>query len=246
MKNMAWIMPIMILWLVIGVSAQEPGAHEGCPAHQAAEQGVDFIGKLHQVMAPAWHSAYPEKDYAALGKAMNKFAAMIPDVKKVTHTFKTAEREANFNAARKKFIELVEKGAAAGTESETEIIYELMPDVHMSFEEMAYYLLPVSFPEFQSLVTVVNLMIDEHLKKEDYAAVATSVEALKIKNTELQKAKIPEDLKSVKKEVITDILAIGKACEKLETACQADDPEEIAGSLNNLKELCKKFEHNYI
>ncbi len=246
MKNMAWIMPIMIFWLVIGVSAQEPGAHEGCPAHQAAAQGVDIIEKLHQIMAPAWHSAYPEKDYAALGEAMNKFAAMIPDVKKVTHTFKTAEREANFNAARKKFIELVEKGVGAGTEGNTETVYELMPDIHTIFEEMAYYLLPVSFPEFQSLVTVVNLMIDEHLKKEDYAAIATSAEALKIKNTELQKAEIPEDLKSVKKEVITDISAIGKACEKLDAACRTDDPEEIAGCLSNLKELCKKFEQNYI
>jgi len=245
MKRMACMVPVLLLLLAAGTQAQKPG-HEGCPAHQAATQGVTIIEKLHEVMAPAWHTAYPDEDHAALAKAMHDFAAMIPDVKKISHTFKIDDRREKFNAARTKFIDLVKRGAAATTEDDAETVYGLMPDIHVSFEEMAYYLLPLHFPEFESFVVVVEVMTNEHLANEDYEAVATSTEALRIKNLALQDANLPEDLTSLEDKVRTDIAAIGDACGKLEEACAATDNKLIVECLNNLKNLCEKFEQNYI
>ena len=247
MKHAAFILPVLMLLCAAGLWAQEP-AHDpgGCPAEQAAARGMDVLKKLHGIMAPAWHTAYPEKDYAALGEAMNQFAAMIPEVKKISHAFKTTEHEANFNAARTRFIELVEKGATAGKTGDNDAIYEIMPDIHSGFEEMAYYLLPLQFPEFEALNNVVILMVDTHLKNNDYDAIVTSLEALEIKNAELQKAALPEDLTSVKAKVSSDIAAIGNACTKLEKACNGSNREQIVECLNNLKGLCKKFEQDYI
>ncbi len=247
MKHAACILPVLLLLCLIGVSAQEPAQDSGgCPADQAAARGMDVLKKLHGVMAPAWHTAYPDKDYAALGEAMDGFAAMIPDVKKIVHPFKTVEREKNFNAARTQFIELVEKGAAAKRTGDNEVIYAVMPDIHSGFEEMAYYLLPLQFPEFEALNTVVVLMVDTHLKNEDYEAIVTSLEALKIKNGELQEAALPEDLTSVKEQASSDIDAIGKACDTLESACSGTSKEQIIECLNDLNGLCKKFEQDYI
>lgn len=247
MKHAACILPILLLLCAVGLSAQEP-AHDSseCPAEQAAARGMDVLEKLHGIMAPAWHKAYPDKDYAALGEAMDQFAAMIPEVKKITHPFKTTERENGFNAARTQFIELVQKGEAAHKTGGNDVIYEVMPGIHTGFEEMAYYLLPLQFPEFESLNTVVTLMVDTHLKNEDYDAIVTSLEALKIKNGELQQAALPEDLTSVKDKASSDITAIGEACGKLETACSSTSKEQIVECLNNLKGLCEKFEQDYI
>jgi hypothetical protein len=247
MKHAAYFLPVLLLLCVIGISAQEP-AHDagGCPAEQAAARGMQILEKLHTVMAPAWHKAYPNKDYAALGEAMDGFAAMIPEVKKIAHAFKTTEREKNFNAARTQFIELVQKGAAANKTGENDVMYAVMPDIHTGFEEMAYYLLPLQFPEFEALNTVVTLMVDTHLKNEDYDAIVTSLEALKIKNSELQEADLPEDLTSVKEKAATDIAAIGEACGKLEAACSGTSKDEIVECLNDLNGLCKKFEQDYI
>jgi hypothetical protein len=197
-------------------------------------------------MAPAWHTAYPDKDHEGMAQAMHEFAAMIPDVKKISHTFKIADRERKFNEARMKFIGLVQKGAAAAKEDNAEAIYKLMPDVHMSFEEMAYYLLPLHFPEFESLVIVVDLIANEHLANKDFEAVVSSAKALKTKNEALQDAELPEDLVSLEDEVRTQISAIGEICHRLDAACAEVDEERIAECLNNLKELCKKFEQNYI
>ncbi len=247
MKHAACILPMLLLLCIIGVSAQEPAQDTGgCPAEQAAAKGMEVLKKLHGVMAPAWHTAYPDKDYAALGEAMDQFAAMIPDVEKISQPFKTTEREKNFNAARTQFIELVQKGAAAKKTGDNDVIYAVMPDIHTGFEEMAYYLLPLQFPEFESLNTVVNLMVDTHLKNEDYEAIVTSLEALKIKNTELQQAALPEDLTSVKEQASSDVAAIGEACGKLEAACSGTSKDKIVECLNNLNGLCKKFEQDYI
>lgn len=247
MKHAACILPIMLLLCVVGASAQEP-AHDssGCPAEQASARGMDVLKKLHGVMAPAWHTAYPDKDYAALGEAMDGFAAMIPDVKKIAHPFKTVEREKNFNTARTQFIELVEKGVAAKGTSDNNVIYTLMPDIHTGFEEMAYYLLPLQFPEFEALNNEVALMLDTHLKNEDSETLVGSLEALKAKNAELQEAALPEDLTSVEEQASSDIDAIGEACDKLEAACSGTSKEQIIECLNNLNGLCKKFEQDYI
>ncbi len=247
MKHAACILPVLLLLCIIGVSAQEP-AHDsgGCPAEQAAAKGMETLEKLHGVMAPAWHKAYPDKDYAALGEAMDRFAAMVPDVKKIVHPFKTVERAKNFNAARTQFIDLVQKGAAANKAGDKEVVYAVMPDIHTGFEEMAYYLLPLQFPEFEALHTVVVLMVETHLKNEDYDAIVTSLEALKIKRTELQDAALPEDLTSVEEQANSDVAAIGEACDKLEAACAGMNNDEIVECLNDLNGLCKKFEQDYI
>jgi hypothetical protein len=247
MKHTAYILPIMLLLCAVGLSAQEPANETSeCPAEQAAAQGMHTLEKLHGIMAPAWHKAYPDKDYAALGEAMDQFAAMVPEISKITQKFKTTEREDGFNGARKQFIELVEKGTAAQKADDNDVIYEVMPGIHAGFEEMAYYLMPLQFPEFESLNSVVTLMVDTHLKNADYDAIVASLEALKIKNTELQQAALPEDLTSVKDKASSDITAIGEACGKLETACSGTSTDQIVESLKNLKGLCEKFEQDYI
>ena len=53
----------LALLLLIG-SAQAD--ESGCPAHKAAEAGFSPFDTLHQVIAPLWHNAYPDKDYQAL------------------------------------------------------------------------------------------------------------------------------------------------------------------------------------
>jgi len=243
MKRAAYFLPVLLLLCIIGVTAQEPGHDAGdCPADQAAARGMDVLKKLHEFMAPAWHAAYPDKDYAALGEAMNQFATMIPDVKKISHPFKTIERKDGFDAARTKFVGLVEKGVAANKAGDSITVYSVMPDVHTNFEEMAYYLLPLQFQEFEAVNSVVILMADTYLEDDNYDAIVTSLETLKTKNAEFQNVPLPGDLTSVKEKASADIEAIGEACTKLETA----DKEQIGQCVDNLKELCKKFEQDYI
>ncbi len=248
MKNIAKILPVLVLFLVSASMTAEPPDQDnsGCPMHQAADKGFKLLDELHQVMVPAWHEAYPAKNYVALGEAIAKFDAMIPKVKGMAHTFKTIEREEHFNTARNRFVELVGRGKAIKGTANNDALYALFPDLHTRFKEMAYYLLPLDFPEFNSLRIVVDLMIDTHLKNKDYKAIVTSLEALKIKNEMLQKVILPEDLTSVEKKAAADIGEIDNMCRELEAASGGFSTKLIDDYLGKLKILCDKFEQNYI
>lgn len=248
MKKTAVFLPVLVLFFACAAWVTEPTEPNasGCPADRAAASGMDILGDLHKVMAPAWHEAYPAKNYSALNDAVIKFDVMLPKVKDLKHTFKTPERQKKFEAARTRFIGLTAKAKATGEAGDNDALYALIPDLHTSFEEMAYYLLPLNFPEYESFRVVVDLMIDTHLKNKDYKAISSSVEALKIKNDQLQKAALPEDLKSVAEKATADITAIGEACKELETACGATTVTKVDECLEKLKKACDKFEQDYI
>jgi hypothetical protein len=242
------LLPVLAVFLLSASLIAEPPQQDesGCPAHQAANRGFKLIEELHHIMAPAWHEAYPEKNYAALGEACVKFESLVPKLADLNHIFKIDARKENFNKARTQFIDLVNKGRAAAEEENSTVLYGLFPDLHTRFEEMAFYLLPLHFPEYESFKVVVDLMVDTHLKNEDYEAVTSSLEALKIKNEQLQKAALPEDMKAIEKNVNSDIDAIGAKCRELEEACHSTSAKNVEDCLNKLKVLCDKFEQDYI
>jgi HPt (histidine-containing phosphotransfer) domain-containing protein len=248
MKKSAVLLPVLILLLAYApLNAEPPDPHAGgCPAHQASEQGFDFLGELHHVMAPAWHVAYPETNYVALGEAITKFDAMLPTLQEFSHKFKTVERQDNFNAARTQFTELVAKGKTASEAKDNTTLRGIFPDLHNNFEMMVFYLLPLDFPEYRSLRTVVDLMINTHLKNEDFEAIASSMGAIKIKIDALQNASLPGDLKSVEKKAAADVVAIGEMCAELESACRSTNTQIMTECLEKLKKLCQKFEQDYI
>ena len=248
MKKAAAFLPVLVLFFACAALSTEPTepGNTGCPADRAAAQGMNVLRELHEVMAPAWHEAYPAKDYAALNEAILKFDDMTPKIVGILHEFKIDERQKKFEAARTRFIGLVAKCKASGAAGDNDAVYDIFPDLHHNFEEMAYYLLPLNFPEYESLRVVVDLMINTHLKNKDYKAIATSVEALKIKNEQLQTAVLPEDLGSVSETATADIQAIGEACRALETACGATAVSKVDECLDQLKKACDKFEHDYI
>lgn len=244
MIKMACLVPVLSLFLVPGYVVAEPPqpGTGGCPAHEAAKAGFTLLQELHTVMAPAWHSAYPIKDYAALRDAISQFDAMLPKLKEITPAFKTVERKEKFNAARAQFTELVTEGKSA---DDTQL-YASMPKLHDSFETMAYYIMPLQFTEFAALQAIVNQMAETYLTADDLTGIKESLKELTAANAKLQEAALPEDLKSVAEQAGADIADIGKSCQELEKAAGAISIQTTRDGLTRLKDLCNKFEQNYI
>ena len=78
---------ILILGTAGGSRLGQYQAVAQCPADVAAEKGESAFHVFHEVMAPAWHEAYPAEDYEALiaaapgfTDAFAKVAAMKPEL----------------------------------------------------------------------------------------------------------------------------------------------------------------------
>ena len=218
----------------------------GCPAAQAGQSGFALMKELHSIMAPAWHTAYPDKDYAAIGEAVDKFGAMIPKVKELQHQFKIAARQEKFNAARQTFLRLLDEQKKAKTINDNQAMYAIMPDLHKSFEEMAFYLLPVRFTEYGSLKSIVSQMTDAMAKNKNVDAVKSQMDTLRVRNGELRKAALPEDLAGMEKDVKAAIGNLDQKCAELYEACQGNDAATIEACLMKLKAACDEFENKYL
>ena len=229
------------IWGIAG-AATPVEKESGCPADKAGKQGASIFKDLHEVMAPAWHKAYPEKDVAVIHEAFGKFETMIPRVKEFKPAIKLAARQEKFEAARAKFIDYVAQGKTANDST----ALAMMPELHHNFEMMAYYSMPLEFEEYESFKTVVNLMIDTHLKNGDFDAIGTSLEALQLKNDMLQKAALPEDFRPVEADVKAQIVSLGAGAKELGTACAAKDNKKIEETLKKLKDACDAFDGKYI
>lgn len=244
MRRFAAFVLILSLGFIWGIAgAATPAEKEsGCPADKAGKQGASIFKDLHDVMAPAWHKAYPEKNVAAIREAIGKFEPMIPQIKDMKPSIKLTARQEKFNEARTKFIGYIEQGKTAGDS----VLMAVMPEIHTNFEALAYYSMPLEFEEYESFKTVVNLMIDTHLKNGDFAAIGTSLEALQLKNDMLQKAALPEDFRPVEADVKAQIVSLGAGARELGAACAAKDNKKIEETLKKLKDACDAFDGKYI
>jgi len=244
MKRLAALLLVLVLGFAWGIAmaATPEETAGGCPADKAGRQGKSIFKELHEVMAPAWHEAYPEKNVGAIKEAIVKFEAMIPKIKDMKPAIKLTARQEKFIAAQSKFLDYIAQGKTANDS----VLLNNMPDMHTNFEMMAHYSMPLEFKEYESFKTVVYLMIDTHLKNGDFDAIGTSLEALQMKDAMLQKAELPEDLKPVEADAKAQIALLGGGAKELSAACAAKDNKKIEETLKKLKDACDAFEGKYI
>ncbi|MDH3889995.1 MAG: hypothetical protein OEV49_02840 [candidate division Zixibacteria bacterium] len=185
-----------ILWCLLMLAAPIASAQEGCSADQAAASGYVSFGDFHNIMAPAWHTAWPAKDYAALIAAGPKFTEQFKAIAQMNPEQVSPTRRPSFIEQRQLFAELVEKYANACRQSDSEQVYKLMPDLHTAFEATAATLLPVSYPEFDGLMVTIDLIVQHHLPDRNIEGLVASTETLRTKMEHLIAAELPEALEA--------------------------------------------------
>ena len=116
---------IVVVFILFAAGAR---AQEGYRADSAAAAGYTPFEAFHHIMAPAWHQAWPKKDYEALLAAGPKFAEAFVAIEQLKPKFKTEARQQAFIKHRKRFAELVKQYAEAG-EHAPKKIDRLRPDV---------------------------------------------------------------------------------------------------------------------
>ena len=183
-----------ILLSLLVLLAPYASAQEGCPADQAVAAGYVSFEHFHHVMAPAWHTAWPAKDYPALIAAGPRFTEQFAAIEQMNPALVSAVRRPAFIAQRQQFADLVKQYANACQHSDSVLVYKLMPDLHNAFEATAATLLPVSFPEFEGLMVTLDLIVQTHLPDLNIEGLVGSTETLRMKMEHLITAPLPEAL----------------------------------------------------
>ena len=227
---------------------EEPGhGHAGCPADRAAELGHNPFEAFHKIMAPTWHTAWPDKDYDALLAAGTKFKEAFSGIAKMEPTFKTKEGKKAFLKARDSFSKIIEMYAAAAKRGDKETVYDLMPQLHDAFEMTASTLLPVSYPEIEAAVITLNLIMETHLPKNNMEGILGSTNTLLSRFESLtDTTTIPDELQEKKKEILTEIAAMKKLAQQMKECCDKNDMEQYKEHAVELDTKLKGFFEKYI
>ncbi|HWR83496.1 MAG TPA: hypothetical protein VN285_09340 [Candidatus Deferrimicrobium sp.] len=229
------------------VAQEEQKGESACPAHRAAQLGHDPFGDFHKIMAPAWHIAWPQKEYESLLAAGPKFQEAFAAIAKMEPSFKSEKRQQTFTRARDSLGLIVKAYADASAKGNKETVYALMPHLHDAFEAAASSLLPISFPEIEGVVVTLDLILEKHLPANNREGIVGSTETLMSKFEFLTDTTvIPDELQDRKADIVVDVTAMKNLTAKMKECSDKNDMAQYQEYAVRLSAELKGFMEKYL
>jgi hypothetical protein len=235
-----------VLLLAMAAAAGEQKGESFCPAQRVAEKGQTVFEEFHQVMAPAWHMAWPKKDFDALFAVAPKFEKKFEAIAELKPELPNERRKAAFTSNRDELGKIVAAYAKAAAEGDQETVYELMPKLHDAFEQTASSLLPVHFPEIESALITTRLILETHLPNNNDEGVTGSTETLVTRVSSLNEEAVPEELHESMDEVTSAFAAMKTVVQDMKKCCDSGDMKEYEVHARNLEEMLQQFVTAYL
>jgi hypothetical protein len=161
----------------------------------------DAFDAFHVVMHPAWHEAYPSKDYAALLATGPGFAETYVPIAKLEPPIKNRTRLARFKGYRQEMGIFVTQYADACRKNDSAMAYEILPKMHEAFEKAMESLKPGESKLIDGLMVTADVILDFHVPAENWEGMLGSTETIFTKLDHVSDSTFPPELLSSKTEV---------------------------------------------
>lgn len=200
-----------IALLALAVVGSAPATAAG-PA-QETESSVPELSAFHEVIYPIWHTAYPEKDAAALRSyapevkagAEKIYAAQLPGI--------LHERKAKWEQGVAELKKAVEAYLAAAAGANDEALLAAAEALHSRYEMLVRIIRPV-LKEVDDFHKVLYVVYHKYLPANDFAKIREASSDLAAKAEAVTKASLPKRLEP-------RTAAFRKAASELYAASQA-------------------------
>jgi hypothetical protein len=164
----------------------------GAPA-QEAESSVAELAAFHEVIYPIWHTAYPDKDYAALRKfapevksgAEKIYAAKLPGILR--------DRQAKWDQGVAELRKSVDAYLAAASGSNDEALLGAAEAFHARYEMLGRAIRP-ALKEVDDYHKVLYVIYHKYLPAQDYGRIKAVSGDLAAKAEAITKAALPKRL----------------------------------------------------
>ena len=164
---------------------------------QETESSVPELSAFHEVIYPIWHTAYPQKDAAAL-------KGFVPEVDRLAKAVLEAklpgilkDREDKWNtglAAFKKTVEDYDRTAAAGSDQD---LLDAAEALHSGYETLVRIVRPVP-PEVMDFHRSLYVLYHTYLPDKDHSQIRAIAQVLLIKAGTLVQAVLSKRFESKK------------------------------------------------
>jgi len=200
---------LLVGLLIAAVVSAAPRATQA----QETESTVPELTAFHEIIYPIWHTAYPEKDYAALRSyaaevkrlAENIYSARLPQI--------LHEKQAKWDQALAELRKSVDAYVAAAAGTDDAALLGAAEVLHACYEMMVRTIRPV-VREVDDFHKTLYVVYHKYLPSKDYAKIAEASGDMLTKAEAITKATLPKRLES-------KVQAFGTAAQHLLEATKA-------------------------
>ncbi len=202
---------------------------------------VPELVAFHEVIAPIWHNAYPNKDYAALRSYVGQINDLFAKLEKASLPGILRDKQKAWDdklAGLKKAVEAYNQ-AAAGKDDPA--LLSAAEALHSGFEQMVRVMRPVT-RELDAFHKELYVVYHSYLPEKQLDGIKGAVAGLKAKAEAVYKATLPEWLsekesayRPAAKELLDKVTA-------LELICQTGKGITIEQAVEAMHSSYKKLE----
>jgi len=200
---------------------------------QETESTVPELSAFHEIIYPIWHTAYPDKDYAAL-------RSYVPEVKRLAEAIYAAklpgilhEKQAKWDQALAELRKSVDAYAAAAAGTDDAALLDAAEALHRRYEMMVRTIRPV-LQEVDEFHKVLYVVYHKDLPARDFAKIAGTSADLVIKAEAITKAALPKRLESKAPAFGTAAQELLAAAKALAETAKVGPGEAIAAAVETL------------
>lgn len=165
------------------------------------DDAINAFDSFHEAMHPAWHDAYPAKDYAALFASAPKFVEKYAPIAKLDPPIKNAQRRAAFKAHQQEMGIFLTQYADACRKQDSAMAYKILPQLHEAFEQSVGTLEPMECKMIDGLMVTADVILDMHIPAENWEGMQGSTETIFTKLDHITDSLFPAELVPAKAEV---------------------------------------------
>ncbi len=225
MKN--WSLSILFLTLVIFTGIQ------AAPQNQETESIVPELTAFHEIIYPIWHTAYPDKDGAAL-------RSYAPEVKKLADKVLGAklpgilhEKQAKWDQGLEEFKKSVDAYLAAAAGTDDAALLSAAEALHARYEMMVRIIRPV-LKEVDDFHKVLYVIYHRYLPEKNYEMIKQSCGDLVAKAEAITKASLPKRLEAKTDNFHTAAAELYESVKALDETASSGQGDAIAAAVEKM------------
>ena len=206
---------------------------------------MEELSEFHEIIYPIWHTAYPEKDYAALREyvpevnrlAKNLFDAKLPGILR--------DKQTKWDDGMEQLKKAVEDYNKAAAGEDDQALLDAAEALHAKFEMMVRLIRPV-LKEIDEFHKVLYVVYHKYLPNKEFDKIKAVCDEFILKAEAVVKATLPKRLEGKSEEfsvAAKDLLEASKRLKMTSSTQESSAMEKAVEYLHTkYQELEKIFD----
>ena len=202
---------------------------------------VPELEKLHEVVFPLWHNAFPEKDFTMIKELLPQAESLFSELDKAKLPGILRDKQETWNKGKDILSSTINELKDAVSADNQEEMLQQVEAFHAAYERLVRIVNPL-VPELEAFHMELYKLYHYYAPDYDIEKIKTAVKAMKERMVPLKEAKLPERLGGKQEEFEKSVNGLEKYLIDLEEMIKQELKENILESVEKVHTAYQKVE----